>query len=88
MYQDLTEQKGHQRELAAREETLYRTYEVIADDGLSLAERIEELLAIGRDAIETDYATYSEIRGDRYEFKAVDLSEGIDLHAGTTTQLS
>jgi signal transduction histidine kinase/CheY-like chemotaxis protein len=88
MYQDLTEQKEHERELAAREEALYRTYEVIADDGRSLAAQIEALLAIGRDVLGTDYATFSEIRGDRYEFKAVDLSERIDLQAGTTTDLS
>jgi PAS domain S-box-containing protein len=86
-FRDITERKEREQTRETREQALRRAYEVIADRDRSVSEQIDALLEIGRDLIGTDYATFSHIHGDQYEFEAVAVASDIELDAGETTAL-
>lgn len=85
---DVTERKEREEELALREQTHRRLHEITGDDSQSVNEQIESLLEVTREAIGTDYATFSQIQDDVYEFEAVDVASGVDLESGATAPLS
>ncbi|GCF14418.1 hypothetical protein Harman_23530 [Haloarcula mannanilytica] len=86
-FRDSTERKERERKIERREQSLRRAYEIIADHDRSVAEQIEALLAVGRELLGTDYATFSHIDAEQYEFEAVAVAPGIDLEPGDTTDL-
>ena len=87
MAQDITERTNREEEIVNREQALRSAYEIIAEGDRSVSEQIEALLEIGRDHLETDYATFSHIHSERYEFERVAVAPGIDLKAGDTADL-
>ena len=84
---DITEQKNREEKTTDREQTLQSTYEIIAEADRSVSEQLEALLEVARDHIGTDYATFSHIQDDQYEFERVAVAPGINLEAGDTTDL-
>lgn len=84
---DITEQKNREEKTTDREQTLQSAYEIIADGDRSVSEQLEALLEVARDHIGTDYATFSHIQDDQYEFERVAVAPGINLEAGHTTDL-
>lgn len=84
---DVTERKHREEKITDREQTLRSAYEIIADGDRSVSEQLEALLAVARDHIGTDYATFSHIQEDQYEFERVAVAPGIDLQAGDTIDL-
>jgi GAF domain-containing protein len=86
--QDITERKNREEETAEREQALRSAYEIITDSELSVSEQIDRLLAVGREHLGTDYATFSHVHDDRYEFERVSVGPDIDLEAGATTDLT
>lgn len=84
---DITEQKNREEKITDREQTLQSAYEIIADGDRSVSEQLEALLEVARDHIGTDYATFSHIQDDQYEFERVAVAPGINLEAGHTTDL-
>ncbi|WP_435179985.1 ATP-binding protein [Halorussus sp. AFM4] len=79
---DISDRVGKQDTLESREESLRRAYEVIADPDLSFPEQVDALLDVVRNAVGTDYATLSHVRGDRYVFEAVACPDDADLQPG------
>jgi len=86
--QDITERKEREAELATQERALRTAYELIADGSRSAAEQIDALLALGRQVLGTDYATFSHIHGDSYEFESVAVAAGVDLEAGESAEIT
>jgi len=84
---DITEQKNREEKTTDREQTLQSAYEIIADGDRSVSEQLEALLEVARDHIGTDYATFSHIQDDQYEFERVAVAPGINLEAGHTADL-
>lgn len=82
---DISERKAHEQRIADREQTLRSVYEITADGDAAVSEQIEALLEVVRNYLGTDYATFSHIQSDRYEFERVSVASGIDLQAGHTT---
>jgi PAS domain S-box-containing protein len=82
---DITERTAREEQIAERERALERVYEIIADDE-SVFEQLDALLAAVRDHLGTEYATFSHIDSERYEFERVSVAPGIDLEAGHTTE--
>lgn len=54
---------------------LRETHGILSDRDLSFEERLDALLAVGRNVLDTDYATLSRVDGDDYVFEAVDAPE-------------
>lgn len=84
---DITEKKNREEETTDRKQALQSAYEIIADDDRSVSEQLDALLEVARDHIGTDYATFSHIQDDQYEFERVAVAPGINLEAGDTTDL-
>ncbi|WP_254535950.1 bacterio-opsin activator domain-containing protein [Halomarina litorea] len=77
---DVTERKR-------RERALRDAYEVIADPERTFADRVDDLLEVGRDVLGVGYATLSYVRGEEYVFEAVAAPPGADLAVGETVPL-
>jgi len=73
---DVTEQREQQQELKHRESVLREVYGVIYDQSLDFEERVEELLAIGKRELGTDFGTLSRVRDGEYVFEVVQAPEG------------
>ncbi|MFQ3318212.1 MAG: PAS domain S-box-containing protein [Natronomonas sp.] len=86
--EDITERREAELELEAREEHLRETTEIIADKTRTFDEQVEELLEIGRETLDAEYATVSRIRGDQYVFDTVVGPEGGDIDSGDVVPLS
>jgi len=74
-------------ERKARERALQRVSEIIAAPNRSFAQRVDALLAVGREALEMDYATLSYVDDDEYVFEAIETSAEIGVEAGDTIPL-
>lgn len=70
-----------------RERALRRAYETIANPTLSFAEQIDELLAVVKEAVGTDYATFSRVQDAEYLFEAVVAPDDANLQAGDRVPL-
>jgi signal transduction histidine kinase len=78
-FRDITEQKAREAELAKRERILQDIHRVIADKGADFEEKVDDLLGIVGDVLETDGAALSRIEGEEYIFETVrddGLSDG------------
>jgi GAF domain-containing protein len=85
-FRDITERRRRHDRIATRKAVLRRIYEAIADRESTFEERVDDLLRIGQQVLDTDYGTLSRVRGDEYVFEVV-RSPG-DLKAGDTVDLS
>ena len=77
---DITERKRRKQKLEKREKSIREAYKVVADTTSSWSEKIEELLEVGRQLVETDYAVFSHITGDTYDFEGIAVSEDAEPH--------
>ena len=78
------------RERTQRERALRRAYEVVADADLTLDEKIDDLLQIVRETLETDFATLSHVKDDEYVIAALDGPEDVSLNGpdGTPVEVN
>ncbi|MFC7137013.1 ATP-binding protein [Halobaculum litoreum] len=83
---DVTEQYRQEETLRAREESLRRITEAVADADSSFEERVDELLSVGQDVLGTAYGTLSRIRDDTYVFEVVRAPDDL-FEAGDTVDL-
>ncbi|MGQ3413938.1 ATP-binding protein [Natrinema sp. LN54] len=74
-------------ELEYRQRTLQEVSDIISGTDQSFNEQIDALLEVVREAIGTDYATFSYVEGDSYVFEAVDVPTDVNLHAGKIVPL-
>ena len=70
-FQDVTERKAREDELAERDRVLREVYQIIADKDRAFEEKVDELLRVGREALGTDCAALSKIEGEDYIFDIV-----------------
>ena len=84
-----TERVHRTEHLREREQALRDAYEVIADPDRPFEAKLESLLTVVRETIETEYATLSCVHeeADEYIFEAVDAPPDADLEAGDVTSL-
>ena len=88
-FRDVTERVRKETQLRERERALRDAYEVIAAPDRSVSDRIDDLLAVVRRAIGTDYAALSCVHEDanEYLFEVVDAPTDADLEAGDSAPL-
>lgn len=84
---DATDRVRRKRTLRKREQSLQRAYEIVADRDREFSEQIDALLNVVREAVGTDYATLSRVRGDEYVFESVAAPSDADLRAGDSIPL-
>jgi len=77
---DITERR--QRELALRE-----AYEISVSDR-PFSEKVDALLALGREILGLAFGTLSHVQDEEYTFEAVATPDGADLSEGETAPLS
>jgi PAS domain S-box-containing protein len=75
-FRDVTDRRAYEQRLEHRETVLTEMYRIIADVERSFDEKIQELFAIGREELGTEYATLSSVRGEEYVFEYVQAPEG------------
>lgn len=68
---DVTREVRRRSELEFREETLREVHVATTEPGLQFEERVDRLLAIGKEVLGTSSGTLSRIYGDRYVFEVV-----------------
>ncbi|MFB6304182.1 MAG: GAF domain-containing protein, partial [Haloferacaceae archaeon] len=85
-FRDVTERKEREREREERERVLTRVHRTIADKDTSLDAKVEQLLAIGREVLGTEYGALSRVEDDDYVFEVVDDPTG-ETGAGTVVPL-
>lgn len=71
----------------AREQTLRKMYEIIADRQRTFSEQVSSLLSLGRAELDTEYGTLSRIDGEQYIFEYVDTDDD-SIQAGDVVPLS
>jgi PAS domain S-box-containing protein len=75
-FRDVTDRRAYEQRLEHRETVLTEIYRIIADVERSFDEKIQELFAIGREELGTEYATLSAVQGEEYVFEYVQAPEG------------
>ena len=60
----------------------------MADTDRPFIEQVDALLEVVREAVGTDYATFSYVDNDTYVFEALDVPADVDLQAGETEPLA
>lgn len=86
-FYDVTERYRQRETAEQRERILREMYEIIADGDRSFAEQVEELLELGRDELETQYGTLSQITDEEYIFEIV-ASDDDSIQSGDIGELS
>jgi len=84
---DITDRKERERERERREAVLAEIYQVTADKSASLSEKVDTLLAIGREVLGAEYGALSRVEGDDYVFEVVHDPDG-EVEAGDVVPLS
>jgi PAS domain S-box-containing protein len=93
---DISERKERERELVRqrtqledRERTLRRSYEIIADGDRSFAKKVDALVAVVSDAVDTDYGTLSRVNQGtgEYVFESIEAPADADIQEGDTVPL-
>jgi PAS domain S-box-containing protein len=93
---DISERKERERELVRqrthledRERTLRRSYEIIADGYRSFAKKVDALVAVVSDAVDTDYGTLSRVNQGtgEYVFESIEAPADADIQEGDTVPL-
>ena len=70
-FRDVTADHRRREELRTRKEALRTVTETVADSDLTFERRVDALLAVGQDVLDTEYGTLSRIRDDRYVYEVV-----------------
>ncbi|MFB6150143.1 MAG: ATP-binding protein [Halobacteriales archaeon] len=70
-FRDITQRRQQREALQSREEVLREMHDVVADADRSFEEQVEALMTLGREFLDTEYATLSRIDDDAYVFEAV-----------------
>ena len=78
--QDVTEQRR-------REQLLREMHEIIAHRGQSFEQQVQALLELGREELDTQYGTLSEIDGEEYIFEVV-AADNESIQAGDVVPVS
>ncbi|QLK25171.1 PAS domain-containing protein [Natrinema zhouii] len=88
-FRDVTDSKGTERELAETNHTLQQLYAITADRELSFDEKVDGLLALGRErlGLEGGFLARIDQAGDRFEVTHASGSNE-QLRPGTVTPLS
>ena len=84
-FRDVTDQKHREQQLAERQRILKDVHQVIADKSTEFAEKVDELLTIGRRAIGAESAALSRVEGEEYIFELV---HDDDIDPGDTVPLA
>jgi PAS domain S-box-containing protein len=93
---DISERKERERELVRqrtqledRERTLRRSYEISADGDRSFAKKVDALVAVVSDAVDTDYGTLSRVNQGtgEYVFESIEAPADADIQEGDTVPL-
>ncbi|WP_075936209.1 ATP-binding protein [Halosegnis longus] len=80
-FRDITEQRQREQTLEHRERVLREMHTLTTNRDTSFTEKIQALLALGRDELGTEYGSLSHIDGDEYIFEVVD-TDNDDIEAG------
>jgi len=86
-FQDITDRKRARRELQASERSLQRLHELASDSELSDSEKIEGLLAVGRERLGVDLGFLTAIEDGTQEIVA-SVGDHPELRPGSTAPLS
>ncbi len=86
-FRDVTERREREVALEQRERVLREVHDVTADPDRDFDETVDTLFDIGCDVLDTDFATLSQVSGDRYQFEYVRAPNG-EIQAGDTLPLS
>lgn len=80
-FRDITDRKHREQTLEHRQGVLREIHTLTANRDTSFTEKIQALLALGRDELGTDYGSLSHIDDDEYIFEVVDTDRD-DISAG------
>ena len=72
---DISTNRAEQAAARHREAVLRKMYEIISDRDRSFAEQVRALLELGREEINIEYGTLSQIRGSEYLFEFVSADD-------------
>jgi signal transduction histidine kinase len=86
-FKDVTARREQRVRLEERERVLRRVHDVTADTERSFEEKVERLLDIGCEVLETDFGSLSHVSGDRYYFDHVRAPDG-EVTAGDSIPVS
>ncbi|WP_277541847.1 ATP-binding protein [Haloarcula laminariae] len=86
-FRDVTERKAREEEMAERDRVLREVYRIIADKDRDFEEKVDELLGLGREVLDTDCAALSSISDDSYVFDIVHDPSG-QITSGDVIPLS
>ena len=81
-------QKNPVAELERREAALQQISEVISETDRAFIDQVETLLEIARDAVGTEYATFSFVDDDTYVFEALDVPDEAEIQTGDAVPLA
>jgi signal transduction histidine kinase len=85
---DVTDRKSYEQTLEHREGVLASMYRIVADKARSFEGKVDQLFAIGREELGTEYATLSRV-DDEYVFEHVQTPDGDDtVERGDVVPLS
>jgi PAS domain S-box-containing protein len=83
-FRDISERVRQQRTLRTREHALRRAYEIVADPDRPFPQQVDAILEVVGEVVGTEYATFSQARGDKYVFEALDAPDDADFEVGDT----
>lgn len=67
-----------------REQALRNAYDICTDSDRTFSQKIDALLELGRETLDTDFGTLSHVHGEEYVFEAVKTPPEVDLEDGET----
>lgn len=86
-FYEITDRRGYERTLEHREQVLRDIYSVISDKELPFAQKVEQLLEIGREELGMAYGSLSQIEGQEYTLSVVAGPDHEMIAEGTTVDL-
>jgi len=84
---DVTDRREREREIEAYNRALRTVYDVISDTDRSTAEQVADLLAHGREVLDLEYGSLSQVQDGEYTFEVVEAPDDL-FEAGDTVALS
>ncbi len=86
-FRDVTERRAAREELAASESALQELHATVSDTGLGATEKLERILAVGRERLGVDIGMLTQVDGDTWRVEAV-AGEHPGVEPGVTLPLS
>ena len=86
-FYEITDRRRYERTLEHREQVLRDIYSIISDKELPFAEKVEQLLEIGREELGMAYGSLSQIEGREYTLSVVAGPDHEMIAEGTTVDL-